>query len=70
MAQVVNPNSQTVLQRWVNSGAARRWVEEHNGEWNHDDWLALLMVQLAQDPLGKEARGQLLARFGFGPGCG
>jgi hypothetical protein len=30
------------LQRWRYSGLARRWVEAHQGAWNHDDWLGLL----------------------------
>jgi hypothetical protein len=30
------------LKRWRESGLARRWMENHNGQWNHGDWLALL----------------------------
>jgi hypothetical protein len=30
------------LERWKASGAAARWVEEHNGHWEHHDWLGLL----------------------------
>jgi hypothetical protein len=26
---------------WGQSGQARRWVEEHQGRWDHDDWLGL-----------------------------
>jgi hypothetical protein len=29
-------------QRWLNTGAAARWVERRQGEWGHDDWLRLL----------------------------
>jgi hypothetical protein len=28
--------------RWKKSGEARRWVEEHDYSWNHQDWLLLL----------------------------
>jgi hypothetical protein len=30
------------LRRWRESGAPRRWVEAHQGRWNHADWVALL----------------------------
>lgn len=30
------------LRRWRDSGLARRWVEAHHGQWDHDAWLALL----------------------------
>jgi hypothetical protein len=30
------------LRRWRDSGLARRWVEAHQGQWGHGDWLALL----------------------------
>ena len=30
------------LRRWRESGQARAWVEERQGCWNHDDWLALV----------------------------
>ena len=29
---------------------ARAWVEEHQGNWNHEDWLALL-EELKKSPL-------------------
>ena len=30
------------LRRWRESGQAQAWVEQRQGCWNHDDWLALL----------------------------
>jgi hypothetical protein len=30
------------LRRWQESGQPHLWVESHNGQWNHADWLALL----------------------------
>ncbi len=30
------------LLRWQQSGEPSRWVAERSGEWNHNDWLALL----------------------------
>jgi hypothetical protein len=30
------------LLRFSDSGLARRWVEEHQGGWTHQDWLTLL----------------------------
>lgn len=30
------------LERWIDSGEPKRWVEKHNYSWNHDDWLSLL----------------------------
>jgi hypothetical protein len=30
------------LRRWRESGQAKAWVAAHRGQWNHDDWLALL----------------------------
>jgi hypothetical protein len=30
------------LRRWRESGQPKSWVEAHHGEWNHQDWLALL----------------------------
>jgi hypothetical protein len=32
------------LARWVNSGEPRRWVDAHQRQWNHNDWLALLVT--------------------------
>jgi hypothetical protein len=37
------------LSRWRASGQARAWVEAHNYQWNHADWLALL-AQLERSP--------------------
>ena len=34
-------NANELWQLWQAAGA-RGWVEAHGGEWNHDDWLALL----------------------------
>jgi hypothetical protein len=36
-----NPEDEN-LRRWKESGQARAWVEERQGCWDHDDWLALL----------------------------
>jgi hypothetical protein len=30
------------LRRWQETGAARHWVEERQGSWDHHDWLALV----------------------------
>lgn len=30
------------LRRWKESGEPRSWVESHQGQWEHSDWLALL----------------------------
>lgn len=30
------------LDRWIASGAPRRWVAEHGGTWGHNDWLNLV----------------------------
>jgi hypothetical protein len=30
------------LRRWVAVGGPARWVEQHNGHWEHADWLDLL----------------------------
>jgi hypothetical protein len=30
------------LRRWIKTGASYRWVESHNGAWNHDEWLELV----------------------------
>jgi hypothetical protein len=30
------------LRHWQDSGEPRRWVEEHQGQWDHADWLSLL----------------------------
>ncbi len=50
------------LRRWRDSGLARRWVEVHDGRWNHDDWLALLASLRASGywPIDPEAVGRLL----------
>src|SRR6266508_3538184 len=29
-------------QAWIDRGAPVRWVDEHRGSWNHQDWLGLL----------------------------
>ncbi len=50
------------LRRWQDSGAANRWVEEHSGVWNHEDWLTLL-AELQQSsfwPLPPEEVGRVL----------
>jgi hypothetical protein len=37
------------LRRWELSGQPRRWVDDRQGEWGHEDWLALL-ESLRQSP--------------------
>ncbi len=37
------------VHRWRTSGLARRWVEEHKGRWDQEDWLALLEALRASD---------------------
>jgi hypothetical protein len=54
------------LHRWQESGQPRQWVEAHNGRWNHDDWLALL-VQLESSefwPMEAAAVGSLIEELG------
>ena len=29
-------------EKWARSGQPEHWVNEHQGQWNHDDWVALL----------------------------
>jgi hypothetical protein len=50
------------LERWRESGLARRWVEVHDGRWNHDDWLELLASLRATGywPVDPDAVGGLL----------
>jgi len=36
------PSRAENLRRWRDAGQARVWVEAHNGDWNHADWLALI----------------------------
>jgi hypothetical protein len=53
------------LKRWCESGQARAWVAARNGEWNHDDWLALLdSLQKSEFwPMDAEAIGRTLEEF-------
>ncbi len=55
------------FQRWVAAGGPRRWVEAHEGRWNHDDWVTLLadLEKSAFWPLDPDAVGAALeeARF-------
>jgi hypothetical protein len=50
------------LRRWRESGAAAAWVREHQGQWNHADWLALLeSLSLSEFwPLAPDQVGQAL----------
>jgi len=50
------------LCRWQESGEPLRIVEEHQGEWNHQDWLNLLAELQQSDfwPLTPEAVGRVL----------
>jgi hypothetical protein len=36
------PSEADNLRRWKESGQARAWVEAHQGQWDHQEWLALL----------------------------
>ncbi len=71
------------LKRWRDAGLARRWVETHAGQWNHDDWLWLLASLRAGgywpiDPAGlgrvlEEAAHRMAeppALAGIGPSAG
>jgi hypothetical protein len=53
------------LRRWLASGEPRRWVEERQGQWNHDAWLALLegLRQSEFWPLDPDAVGLALDRL-------
>ncbi len=50
------------LRRWQDSGDPRQWVEEHQGEWDHAEWLQLVAVlrQSAFWPINLAAVGRLL----------
>jgi hypothetical protein len=50
------------LRRWRDAGLARRWVEVHGGQWQHDDWLTLLATLRASGywPIDPAALGQAL----------
>jgi hypothetical protein len=50
------------LRRWRESGQAQAWVEQRQGSWNHDDWLALLAELKASSwwPMQAEAVGLTL----------
>jgi hypothetical protein len=50
------------LERWIDSGAPARWVEEHGGQWNHDDWLGLLaaLTGAGYESLWPDAVGAVL----------
>ena len=41
------------LRRWQQSNQPWRWVEAHQGSWDHDDWLKLLAeLELAAQGAG------------------
>jgi hypothetical protein len=50
------------LRRWRQSGAARAWVEQRQGHWDHGDWGALMSGLQQSDywPLPPDAVGQAL----------
>jgi hypothetical protein len=56
-----NPEDEN-LRRWRESGQARAWVEQRQGCWNHDDWLALLEELKCSSlwPMKADAVGQAL----------
>ena len=50
------------VKHWRESGQPQAWVEAHNGQWNHADWLALL-EELKRSPfwpMHPDAVGQAL----------
>jgi hypothetical protein len=53
------------LRRWRRSDGPRRWVESHQGQWNHGAWLALLAELQHSEfwPLDPEAVGLTLEEF-------
>lgn len=50
------------LRRWLDTGAAPRWVDERQGQWCHADWLALLetLQRTGFWPIDLEGVGQAL----------
>ena len=50
------------LRRWNESGQPRKWVKGHEGQWNHQDWLALLaaLKQSSYWPMEPAAVGAVL----------
>jgi tetratricopeptide (TPR) repeat protein len=40
--QAVPSSEAENLRRWRESGQPQSWVQAHRGQWNHEDWLALL----------------------------
>ena len=55
-------NAPEVVREWVQSGAPHRWVEAHQGRWNHHDWLGLLAYLRGEGygPVPEEAVGRIL----------
>ncbi len=53
------------LRRWERSGQARTWVDAHQGQWTHDDWLALLDSLRRSEfwPMDPAAVGEVLAEL-------
>lgn len=53
------------LQRWRESDQPRQWVKDHEGRWNHDDWLRLLadLERSSYGPLDPVAVGALLEKL-------
>jgi hypothetical protein len=52
------------LSRWVRSGAAARFVEEHRGAWNDEDWKGLVgeLTESSYWPMKPENVGRALER--------
>src|SRR5947199_342599 len=42
MSCPVDPQAADNLGRWKASSQPRSWVESHQGQWDHAEWLALL----------------------------
>lgn len=58
------------LRRWKESGQARSWVEAHNGQWNHQEWLALLetLQRSPYWPMHPDEVGRVLEEVKSGSG--
>jgi hypothetical protein len=58
----VTPTESENLKRWDASGQPKRWVVDHQGSWNHDDWLLLVQSLERSEfwPMDLDAVGGLL----------
>lgn len=60
-ADSLSPESKNLM-RWRESGEPRAWVEAHKGQWNHQEWLALLetLQRSSYWPMHPEEVGRVL----------